>query len=93
MLRELAEALRARTGVTVLGSLGFENAYVLAMAKTRATTLGVRTLAELAGRARELTIAGDYEFFARPEWARLRSVYGLNFREQRQMQPEFMDCG
>jgi osmoprotectant transport system permease protein len=60
------------------------------MAKTRATALGVRTLADLAGRARELTIAGDYEFFARPEWANLRSAYGLSFREQRQMQPEFM---
>jgi osmoprotectant transport system substrate-binding protein/osmoprotectant transport system permease protein len=84
------KAWLAERKIAMLGELGFENAYVLAMAKTRATTLGVRTLAELAGRARQLTIAGDYEFFARPEWARLRSVYGLNFREQRQMQPEFM---
>jgi osmoprotectant transport system permease protein len=76
--------------IAMLGDLGFENAYVLAMAKARATALGVRTLAELAGRARELTIAGDYEFFGRPEWASLRSAYGLSFREQRQMQPEFM---
>ena len=39
---------------------------------------------------RELTIAGDYEFFARPEWAAIGKAYGLNFRAQRQMQPEFM---
>ena len=84
------KAWLAERNIAMLGELGFENAYVLAMAKTRATTLGVRTLGELAGRARELTIAGDYEFFARPEWARLRAAYGLNFREQRQMQPEFM---
>ena len=38
----------------------------------------------------ELSIAGDYEFFARPEWAGIRKAYGLQFREQRQMQPEFM---
>ena len=33
---------------------------------------------------------GDYEFFSRPEWAALQSAYGLSFRAQRQMQPEFM---
>jgi osmoprotectant transport system permease protein len=37
-----------------------------------------------------LSIAGDYEFFGRPEWQALRKTYGLSFREQRQMQPEFM---
>jgi osmoprotectant transport system permease protein len=84
------KAWLAERKIAMLGDLGFENAYVLAMAKARATALGVRTLADLAGRGRELTIAGDYEFFARPEWASLRSAYGLNFREQRQMQPEFM---
>ncbi len=31
----------------------------------------------------ELTIAGDYEFFARPEWTAIRKAYGLNFRQQR----------
>ena len=39
---------------------------------------------------RTLSIAGDYEFFSRPEWAALRKTYGLSFREQRQMQPDFM---
>src|SRR5262249_23474635 len=34
--------------------------------------------------------AGDYEIFARPEWVAMRNIYGLNFRTQRQMQPEFM---
>ena len=37
-----------------------------------------------------LVIAGDYEFFARPEWAALRKAYGLNFASSAQMQPEFM---
>src|SRR5665647_1059781 len=46
--------------------------------------------ADMAAHAGQLTIAGDYEFFARPEWDALRKAYGLNFRAQRQMQPEFM---
>ena len=37
-----------------------------------------------------MSIAGDYEFFSRPEWAALRKAYGLSFRAQRQMQPDFM---
>ena len=64
--------------------------YALAMPRTKANALGVRTLADLAGRAQNLSIAGDYEFFGRPEWAAVRKTYGIEFREQRQMQPEFM---
>jgi osmoprotectant transport system permease protein len=41
-------------------------------------------------RAPTLSIAADYEFFSRPEWAGLREAYGLSFRAQRQMQPDFM---
>ena len=42
-------------------------------------------------RARaELSIAGDYEFFERPEWKAIRDAYGLRFRAQRTMQPDFM---
>ena len=37
-----------------------------------------------------MSIAGDYEFFSRPEWAGLQKAYGLSFRAQRQMQPDFM---
>jgi osmoprotectant transport system permease protein len=37
-----------------------------------------------------MTIAGDYEFFSRPEWAGLKTAYGLSFKTQRTMQPDFM---
>ena len=70
-------------------ALGFENAYALAMARNRAATLGINSLADLA-RHRNLTVAGDYEFFGRPEWRALNEAYGLSFASQRQMQPEFM---
>jgi osmoprotectant transport system permease protein len=35
-------------------------------------------------------MAGDYEFFSRPEWTALRDTYGLEFREQRTMDPALM---
>jgi len=82
--------LKNHGGITLLGELGFENAYALAMARKRADALGVHSIADLAARANSLAIAGDYEFFARPEWAAIRRAYGLNFRQERQMQPEFM---
>jgi osmoprotectant transport system permease protein len=60
------------------------------MSRRRAEQFGIRTIGDLAARAPSLTIAGDYEFFGRPEWEAIRRAYGLAFREQRQMQPEFM---
>jgi osmoprotectant transport system permease protein len=90
VLAEMAAWLEREHNIKLLGGLGFENAYALAMPKNRAQALGIRTLADLAGRAQTLSIAGDYEFFGRPEWAAVRKVYGIDFREQRQMQPEFM---
>ncbi|HEY4919280.1 MAG TPA: ABC transporter permease/substrate-binding protein [Xanthobacteraceae bacterium] len=87
---EVAQWLKERRGITLLGGLGFENAYALAMPKKRAEALGVRTIEDLARVAPQLAIAGDYEFFSRPEWAAIRAAYGLTFRTQRTMQPEFM---
>src|SRR6185369_3685633 len=60
------------------------------MPKQRAEALGIRSIADLASHASTLSIAGDYEFFSRPEWASLRNAYGLSFRAQRTMQPDFM---
>jgi osmoprotectant transport system permease protein len=89
LLGELKTML-ARQNVTLLGELGFENAYALVMPKKRAEALHVRTIADLASHAPTLSIAADYEFFSRPEWVGLQAAYGLNFRTQRQMQPDFM---
>ncbi|MBX9775505.1 MAG: ABC transporter permease/substrate-binding protein [Xanthobacteraceae bacterium] len=90
VMREVTAWLKERHGITVAGGLGFENAYALAMSASRAKALGVRSIADLASHAPTLTIAGDYEFFGRPEWAALRNAYGLKFRAERTMQPEFM---
>jgi osmoprotectant transport system permease protein len=90
VMAQVAGWLKERRGITMLGGLGFENAYALAMPRKRAAALGIRSIADLARAAPSLTIAGDYEFFNRPEWAAIRAAYGLAFRTQREMQPEFM---
>jgi osmoprotectant transport system substrate-binding protein/osmoprotectant transport system permease protein len=90
MLREMTVQLRKDHGVVLLGALGFENAYALAMRRDRAQSLGIRTIADLSQHAPELRIGGDFEFFARAEWRALRDRYGLRFREQRQFQPTFL---
>jgi len=89
LLTELKTML-ARQNVTLLGELGFENAYALVMPKKRAEALHIRSIADLASKAPTMSVAADYEFFSRPEWESLRNAYGLKFRAQRQMQPDFM---
>jgi osmoprotectant transport system permease protein len=89
LLADLKTTL-AGQNITLLGELGFENAYALVMPKQRAAALGIRSIADLASHASTLSMAADYEFFSRPEWAGLQRAYGLNFRAQRQMQPDFM---
>jgi osmoprotectant transport system permease protein len=80
----------AQKNVTLLGELGFENAYALVMPRKRAEQLGIHSIADLVSHAPAMSIAADYEFFSRREWAGLQKAYGLSFRAQRQMQPDFM---
>jgi osmoprotectant transport system permease protein len=89
LLRELKAKL-AQQNVTLFGELGFENAYALVMPRKRAEALGIHSIADLTSHATGMSIAADYEFFSRPEWAALRKAYRLSFRAQRQMQPDFM---
>jgi osmoprotectant transport system permease protein len=90
MLDELTTILRERYGVTVLGALGFENAYVLAMKPARAAENGIATIADLAPQTPRLRLGSDLEFLGRPEWAALKRAYGLNFAEEKSYNPTFM---
>jgi osmoprotectant transport system permease protein len=90
VLAEVGKWVKERHGILMLGGLGFENAYALAVTARRAAELELRTLADLARPAPTMSIAGDYEFFGRPEWKSIHETYGLSFRQQRQMQAEFM---
>jgi osmoprotectant transport system permease protein len=90
LLHELGSWLHDEQGVTMLGPLGFENAYALAMRRDRAQALGIKSIADLARQAPNLKIGGDLEFFARQEWKAISEGYGLRFAEQKQYQPTFM---
>jgi len=90
MLSELTRWTKAEYGVTLLGRLGFENAYVLAMRQQRASELGISRIDDLARRAGELSLGSDIEFLDRPEWAALKQSYGLQFRQQFSYNPTFM---
>ncbi|WP_312490897.1 glycine betaine ABC transporter substrate-binding protein [Sphingomonas sp.] len=76
--------------VTMLGPLGFENAYAFAMKGDAARRLGVRSLADLSRVAPRLTLGSDLEFLDRPEWAAVRDAYGLRFASMTPYSPTFM---
>jgi osmoprotectant transport system permease protein len=94
---EVRRYLQEEYAMHCFGKLGFENAYALAMRPDRArailgadpTAWTVSRLAQ-ATRSRRLTLAADLQFFARPEWPRVRSAYGLLFHETREMDPGLM---
>jgi osmoprotectant transport system permease protein len=90
MLEALTVDLRERYGVTVLGALGFENAYALAMRRPRAAEATVANIAELAPLTPHLKLGSDLEFLGRPEWAALKQAYGLSFAEEKSYNPTFM---
>jgi osmoprotectant transport system permease protein len=90
MLGELGRFMRERYGVTVLGALGFENAYALAMRRDRAAAAGIATIADLAPQTPRLKLGSDIEFLSRPEWAALKQAYGLAFAEEKSFNPTFM---
>ncbi len=84
------QELQRRYGVELLGALGFENAYALAMRADRAEQLGITQISDLASLSPKLRLGGDYEFFDRPEWKHLRSIYNLRFAEHVSMDSTFM---
>ncbi|CAN5127559.1 glycine betaine ABC transporter substrate-binding protein [soil metagenome] len=88
--RQVTQWLRDTQGITVLGGLGFENAYALAMRRDKAGALGIHTLADLGRQSSSLTIGVDYEFLTRPEWSALKTTYNLNFKGSIQYQSTFM---
>ena len=90
MLGALTAALRERYGVTLLGALGFENAYALAMRPARATEARIATIAELAPQTPHLKLGSDLEFLGRPEWTALKQAYSLSFAEEKSYNPTFM---
>jgi osmoprotectant transport system permease protein len=90
LLREVSRQLAEGFGVAVVGPLGFENTYALAMRAERAAALGVSRISDLPPHAAEMEVGGDYELFGRPEWRAIVSTYGLRFAAERAMDPSLM---
>lgn len=89
MFAEVSSELLSEYGILTLGQLGFENAYAFAMTRERASELGISAINDLKGRS-DLTKGGDIEFFARPEWVRVRDAYDLSALGTRGMDSTFM---
>lgn len=90
VLAEVRHWLAETHGIAMVAVLGFENAYALAMRDEAAGRLGITTISELAPHAATMVMAGDYEFFSRPEWTALVDTYGLRFRDRRSMDASLM---
>jgi osmoprotectant transport system permease protein len=83
-------AWEKRNNVTLLGALGFENAYCFAMRGADARQRGIATIDDLVPVAGTMALASDPEFLERPEWAAIRRLYALNFRSTQAYSPTFM---
>ena len=90
VLNAVTRFLHNEHGITIGATLGFENAYALAVRRTDALQNDLLSISDLRPFAPSLSIGGDYEFFARPEWIAIRDTYGLEFRELRTMDPALM---
>ena len=89
MIAGIARWMRPQ-GTVLIGPLGFENAYALAMRQRDAASAGISSIADLAAAAPRLRLAADLEFLDRPEWRAVRDAYGLRFAETRAYSPTFM---
>ncbi len=89
-LDETTRYLRKQYGVVCLGTLGYENAYALAMRRDKAEKYGIRTVADLSAHASRWSIAGDLQFFGRHEWAEVKRKYNLAFATVRPMNSTLM---
>lgn len=90
VMKQVISWLKNEARVTLLGPLGFENAYALAMRREVADRLNIRTIEDLARHADSLSFGTDYEFLDRPEWASLVSTYGLAFATMDSYDPSFL---
>lgn len=89
MFAAVSSHLYERYGIITLGRLGFENAYGFAVTRARAEGEDLETLGDLA-ELESLAVGADPEFFVRPEWTRVRAVYGLSGAQERAMDATFM---
>ena len=90
VLAEVSAFLFDRHGIQVVATLGFENAYAVAARAQDAERMRLTRISDLTPFAPTLSMAGDFEFFSRPEWVAIRDAYELTFDAQRTMDAGLM---
>ena len=90
LLKELELELKKKYGVILLGGLGFENAYVLAMQEAQAQENQITSMIDLARMAPNFSLGSDLEFLHRPEWLALKSSYQFFFKSEQSFTPTLM---
>ncbi len=90
MLDTIAQWTKASHGVTMLGALGFENAYAFAVRPEDARDKALRTLDDLARVSSDFNFGTDVEFLERPEWQMVQAAYPIRFKDARSFNPTFM---
>jgi osmoprotectant transport system substrate-binding protein/osmoprotectant transport system permease protein len=90
LLAEMTHWLEEKYHVKLLGALGFENTYALAISKETSAKYRISSLEDLTAHAPALGVGSDYEFFSRPEWVALKESYRLQFAEERTFDPSLM---
>ncbi|MAC11093.1 MAG: ABC transporter permease [Sphingorhabdus sp.] len=89
MREAIAKWVAETYGIKLVGALGFENAYAIAVRQKEADG-GLRTLDDLARRSPGLNFGADLDFLERPEWAQLKAAYPIRFASLRSYDPTFM---
>ena len=71
-----------------LEPFGFNNTYTLTMRRADAERLGIKTISDLASKAKGLTFGATHEFLERPDGKRgLEDKYGFKFDNANGMEP------
>lgn len=88
-----AEVLLAKRGVVIGTMFGFADTYALAMLRTRAAAMGIKTISDLAGHP-DLRYGLSDEFLLRDDgWPALKTGYALQPRNVRGMEHELTHRG
>ncbi|MEM6733655.1 MAG: glycine betaine ABC transporter substrate-binding protein, partial [Myxococcota bacterium] len=89
-LYEEVQRFLEQQNIRLIGRLGFENTYAIALTRAKAQALGVKTLSALSSKRVRLKLGTDYEFQGRDEYRSLTETYGFEFDEIRPMAATLM---
>ena len=86
-LNQVRSEFLTRWNLVWISPLGFENSYALAVPKSRAEELNMKTISDLAKISATMRAGLGYEFIQRPDGIPgLQRAYGLEFKEIAAMQ-------